>query len=106
MRLNTDRFYEELHRSGMKQKELASVIGVTEVSISRYANGERQPRNNILLKMARALQTSPEYLVGLGLDHMNDEESYLNVCGNIRAHGAGWTVDQKKHLMEILVQSF
>lgn len=60
------RFREELARNGIKQKELAQRIGITEASISRYTNGFRTPRSTTMIKIAEALHTTPEYLMGAG----------------------------------------
>ena len=48
---------------GLSQSLLGSMIGTSQASIQRIEAGEtRKPRN--LLGLARALRTSPEYLVG------------------------------------------
>ena len=101
MNIDTIRFKEEMIKSGMKQKELAQKVGVTEVSISRYVSGERQPRGIILVKIAEALSTTPEYLCGLGIEHSSS--AYARVRGNIMQYCAEWTADQKRELLNLLV---
>ena len=59
------RLQEILEEKDMKQKELADLIGVTEVTISRYINGERKPRIEIVNKLAKALGTTTDYLLGI-----------------------------------------
>jgi transcriptional regulator with XRE-family HTH domain len=68
------RFREELARNGIKQKELAQRIGVTEASLSRYANGFRTPRSTTMIKIAEALHITPEYLMGAGNAEGRPEE--------------------------------
>lgn len=53
-----------LDENNMNQKELAHKVGVTEVTISRYMNGERKPRVEIINKIAEALNTTTDYLLG------------------------------------------
>ena len=49
---------------GMSQRELALKTNLTDSAISRYLTGEREPRGAILLNVANALSTTPEYLRG------------------------------------------
>ena len=53
-----------LTAKGLTQKELASSIGTTEATISRYINGERGPNAVLVAKMARVLNTTSDYLLG------------------------------------------
>lgn len=49
---------------GISAKQLADMVGVSEVSITQYENGKRSPKKATLLKIADALGTSVEYLNG------------------------------------------
>ena len=49
----------------IKQVELANKANLTEVSVSRYLQGHRIPTVENLVKMAKVLNTSTDYLVGL-----------------------------------------
>ncbi|MBS4534472.1 helix-turn-helix domain-containing protein [Clostridium sp. D2Q-14] len=53
-----------LEERNMNQKELAKQSGVTEVTISRYINGSRKPRIEIVNKLAEVLNTTTDYLLG------------------------------------------
>lgn len=53
-----------LEEKDMNQKELAYKTGVSEVTISRYINGTRQPKSDILSKIAETLGVSTDYLLG------------------------------------------
>lgn len=48
----------------MSQKEIADLIGVSEVTISRYMTGERMPRVGIIRLLAINLNVSTDYLLG------------------------------------------
>ena len=101
MKLDTFRLKEEMARVGLKQRELAKMVGVTEVSMSRYMTGNRQPRGTKLVEIANALQTTPEYLCGLGIERSNS--AFARVRGNIMQYVAEWTPDQKRELLNLLV---
>lgn len=59
------RLSEILEERDLKQKQLAEKIGVTEVTISRYINAEREPRPGILVNIAKSLDVSVDYLLGV-----------------------------------------
>jgi len=64
MSVFTDRLKEMMDKRGMSQRELAEAIDKTEVSVSRYINGQRVPKATVLLKMAQALNCQADYLIG------------------------------------------
>lgn len=53
-----------LEKKGITQRELAEMVGVTEVSMSRYIKGDRVPKASVVENIARALDTTVYYLVG------------------------------------------
>lgn len=72
------RLQELLDEKDMTQRELAEKIGVTEVTISRYINGERKPRIDIIGKIAEVFGVSIDYL----LEYSNIRNPYNNVKTN------------------------
>jgi transcriptional regulator with XRE-family HTH domain len=50
---------------GIKQYELAEAIGVNHTAISLYESGKREPRKDILEKIALVTNVSVDYLYGL-----------------------------------------
>ena len=51
---------EILEAKGMSQRELADKVGITEVTLSRYINGNRVPKAPIAMCIARALDVNIE----------------------------------------------
>lgn len=49
----------------MSQEELADRIGTSQKQISRYERGENDPTGEVLIALARALNTSADWLLGL-----------------------------------------
>lgn len=58
-----NRLAEKLKSKGMKQKDLADALGVSEVTVSRWLSGERNPSMRTVEKIANALETIPAYLL-------------------------------------------
>ena len=59
------RISEMLQEQGIQQKELAERIGITETAMSRYINGTREPKPDVIANMATALHTTSDYLLGI-----------------------------------------
>ena len=69
-----DNISRHLARKRWTQRRLAEEIGLTEVTISRYMNGARQPTAYALLRMSRVLGCTMDDLVQ-GLDDNTEEEA-------------------------------
>ena len=52
-------------QKGLKQKELAKLLSVSSKTISNYESGSRDPDVKMLIKMARVLDVTIDYLVGI-----------------------------------------
>jgi transcriptional regulator with XRE-family HTH domain len=49
----------------MSQEELAQLLNTTQSQVSRYENGENDPTSEVLAALARALDVSADWLLGL-----------------------------------------
>ncbi|MCC0683706.1 helix-turn-helix transcriptional regulator [Clostridioides sp. ZZV15-6383] len=61
----------------INQKELATKVGITEASLSRYENNLREPKSEIIVRLAKALKTSTDYLLGVNENTKISEEDKL-----------------------------
>ncbi len=92
---------ELLKKNNMSQRELAEMVGVSDVSMSRYVNGDRMPKGPVLANMARALQTTSEDL--LGQDTEKDPElAFYQIRRTIIRNAKHWTPEQKAELVNRL----
>ena len=55
------RIEERLRALGMTQRDFAAMLGVSEVTVSRWLSGERNPSIETLSKIADALGTDTSY---------------------------------------------
>lgn len=53
-----------LKERGMSQKELAEAACLTPASVSRYVNGEREPRSLTVVALADVLGVKPSDIMG------------------------------------------
>jgi transcriptional regulator with XRE-family HTH domain len=68
---------ELMNQENITQKELSELSGITESSISRYLNGERTPRIDIIINFAKALKVNPNYLICNDDDLSKKETAYI-----------------------------
>lgn len=59
-----DRIRITRERKGIMQKRLAKAIGISNVQLSRYETGDRNPDPETLKKIADFLEVSTDYLLG------------------------------------------
>ena len=73
-----------IDEKGVQQRWLAEQVGVTEVSMSRYVNGERIPKAPMAIMMADALGVDVKDLYGLDDEHVVGEPEQPETHGNAR----------------------
>lgn len=49
----------------INQRELARRAGITEVTLCRYIKGHRKPTYDIVIKLAKALECTPNDLIDI-----------------------------------------
>jgi transcriptional regulator with XRE-family HTH domain len=59
------RIKEKREKVGISQKELADNVGKTPSAINQYESGAKKPSTDILAKIAKALKTSTDFLLGI-----------------------------------------
>lgn len=57
----------------LTQKDLADMLGLTPKAISFYELGSREPSSEVLINMARILDTTTDYLLGYSDSKTNKE---------------------------------
>ena len=62
--LNAERLREQRLKLGLTKIEASKLMHLTQSGYVRYESGERNPAYPMIIVMALALNTSPEYLIG------------------------------------------
>ena len=97
-----ERMAEIISDRKMTQKDLASLSGVTESAISHYLKGDRIPRGATLIKIAKALNTTTDYL--LSQDEKSSSQKDFDDARVILARNASkMTKEQKMELIKLLM---
>lgn len=101
-----ERLKYQLYKHQMKQRDLANAIGVSEVTISRYIHSNRAPRSEIVARMAVALDTTIDYLMG-GAD-LEDvayaDEAFKQTVRFIRMFRGRWGKAKKVEIISELIE--
>ncbi len=98
-----ERISELLTKNGITQRELADLVGVTEVSMSRYIKGGRVPKGPIIANIALALHTTTDYLLGQEADDDAEHVYYITERA-IARNAKHWSKKQKADLVNALFE--
>lgn len=63
--LTATRLREAMANKGMRQQDLADATGISKGNISHYVNGNHIPNNIMALKIAKALDVKPDWIMGI-----------------------------------------
>jgi len=92
------RVLEALKKRSMTQRELAERVGTSEVVMSRYISGDREPKPEMIANIATALRTTSDYLLGIE----NEEFSHHRIRRMIARNSSTMTNEEKKELIDAL----
>ena len=95
------RLQKLLQEKDISQRELSERIGAKEVTVSRYVNGQRIMRADVAVKIAQALGTTTDYI--LGRDTSGPEVNYDRIMRDVERYSGAWTKAQK---IALLIQLF
>ena len=82
------RLVELRKAKGYSQVELARIIGISNLGYCRWENGVFEPSNADLVKLADALETTTDYLLGRDVDNTltPSELENLQIAGEVINH--------------------
>lgn len=101
MMLRSERVKARRRQLNITQKELADTLGIKQAQVSRYESYESEPQLERLYDLAKALKTTPDYLLGktdepeikmpsnLAILDRRSQRYYIQVVGKISAAGGG-----------------
>lgn len=81
-----NRMSKKLKEYGISQRLLATLTHTTEVSVSRYVNDKRIPKADVLYRIACALHTTTDYLLGLTTSEQTNEEWFCTLSTEEKAN--------------------
>lgn len=94
-----DRITRLMKENDYTQKELASMVGVTESAMSRYLKNEREPKSEVIANLATALNTTSDYLIS----GKKSEEDFAEIYRLVARSTTTMTDEEKLKLMRVLI---
>lgn len=67
-----------LEEREMEQTDFADRTNIADATISQYRNGKREPKLSFLVRMAKELNVSLDYLCGLN-EYESSNQTYINI---------------------------
>ena len=89
-----------MKEQGLNQKQLADKASITEASMSKYLSGDRTPRIDVIVKLAKALGTSVNYLLD---NEAAPENPYIYASTALARCKDQLTEEEKKKLLKFLL---
>lgn len=96
----TRRLVELINEKNLTQKDLSMITGLTESTISRYVSGDRIPRGKNLDKLAKALDTSVEDL--MGISNINKEKDLKEIKFLIARNSNKMSMEEKMDIINMI----
>lgn len=109
------RIFNLLNEKNLTQKELAKIVGTTEVSIGRYINDKREPNATMLASIANALNVSTDHLLGRPNKHNSPkvkskatelEEDFPEGVSVLYRANKNLTPEQKEIMLRMIKATF
>lgn len=77
------RLNQLMNENKISQNKLSEITGITQSSISDWANGKYKPRQDKVYLLSEALKVSPAYLLGYSDNKNLDQKSITNNTSKI-----------------------
>ena len=87
--------------AGLNQKQLAEKAQITEASMSKYLSGDRTPRFDVVVKLAKALNVPVDELAG---EDQKIDDPFVEVSTALARCKDQLTEADKKKLMKFLLE--
>lgn len=68
-----------INELNISQTEFCNKTGITKSALSNYLNGDRQPRQDQLDKIAKAFNINPSWLMGYDVPMSSDRDIYMEM---------------------------
>ncbi len=99
----SDNLKAAMEERQVTQTQLAGMVGISKSSISQYLSGKHEPINTVAKRIADALETSVDYLMGKGNVSM-DVDSKGTALKNVPVEQAARLLGKSKQFVRVALQ--
>ena len=96
-RFNNKNLKNAIDKSGMTREQIAENVGCDTSSITKYYNGDRYPKTDIIIKLSKLFNCSTDYLLGVS-DVATSDKDLQYICDYV---GLSEEVVNKLHSLSI-----
>ena len=89
-----------MKKKRMNQKQLSKLSGISESSISRYLKSNKNPRMDVVVNIAKALQVETEYFFK---EEDKGQTAFNVISAAIARKGGELTAEEKNKLIALLI---
>ena len=89
-----------MKKKNINQKELSALSGITESSISRYLSGDKSPRMDIVVNIAKALDVSVDFFLD---DDQKCDSAFTAISTAIARKSNDLTPEEENKLILLLL---
>ena len=79
MEIMKERLLALMQEKGLSTRDLGNGCGISHATIARYIKGERQPKYEQVVAMAKSLGVSPEWLLGIDDKQSMDDDMTVQI---------------------------
>lgn len=92
------RINSALAKKDLKQKDLAQHLGVTDNTVSYFCSGNRTPNTSQIIEIAKFLEVSTDYLLGLAQEPTTDKDfNYVCEYTGLSSEAVIALIDMREH---------
>lgn len=78
-----ERFEQAIKNSGIKPIDIAKKTGISQATLSQYRSGYSKPKSSRLFLLARTLNVSPSWLMGVDTPYVTSDSLHLEFAQNV-----------------------
>lgn len=78
-----ERFERAIENSGLKPIDIAKKTGISQATLSQYRSGYSKPKSSRLILLARTLNVSPSWLMGIDMPYVTRDSLHLEFAQNV-----------------------
>lgn len=98
----SQRLFRLRNEKGLSQEAAAEAAGVSRVALTRYENGQRMPKMNIVDSFAKVYGVTVDYLMGREEPQTNQEDEEDDLLKEYRVLAAQLTEEQRKQAADYM----
>ncbi len=85
-----------MERRKMSQEALAEIIGMSPASVKKFLTGKNEPREPVVLKIARVLGVTPEAILEYRAADENPEDALYRVWYLVQRYRDEWSEENRR----------